>query len=199
MPQQRHYLTWMPTSVYSKNALCFVTKDLMIVRNAILRCLRYLNNNTMRRRNIRAAEIWRDNIQSLRQYGIIIALECRRRGIADTSLDEFRSGYIAGIHDKPTWVYWDALNESHRNYLVLREYRRLAKTLVSTNRNTIQRRSLPATYSRLHLPPLTEWTYTTVRHIFNRYSTRIPPNKYVVSDGWVNNPVENMQYPEGIY
>jgi hypothetical protein len=199
MPQQRHYLTWMPTSVYSKNALCFVTKDLMIVRNAILRCLRYLNNNTMRRRNIRAAEIWRDNIQSLRQYGIIIALECRRRGIADTSLDEFRSGYIAGIHDKPTWVYWDALNESHRNYLVLREYRRLAKTLVSTNRNTIQRRSLPATYSRLHLPPLTEWTYTTVRYIFNGCSTQIPPNKYVVSDGWVNNPVENIQYPGRVY
>jgi hypothetical protein len=117
-------MTWMPYSNYTKCAECFATRDLKEMRNTVCRVLKYLQK-TNPVKKIRSAELWRGYEQSLLRYGIAIAIECRNRNLKDTSLEFFKSQLVSAEYTKPDWVYWSRLQDSHREYLLLREERRL--------------------------------------------------------------------------
>lgn len=109
---QRTYLTWMPYSNYRKCASCFADSDLKLMRVVVLRVLKYLNHTPPGRRHC-AAELWRNYEQSLIRYGIAIALEYRRRGFTDRSLEILREHYYPGPDKKPRWIFWPELQMSH--------------------------------------------------------------------------------------
>jgi len=124
---RRKYLTLMPYASYKQTASVLSDKDLKAMRVVALRVLRTLSSgqlNNLSEAKRRSVELWEDHKQSLLRYGCEIAKELRHRGFADTSLEEFQRELIPGLCEKPHWVFWPQLVNSHRAYLLLRGYRK---------------------------------------------------------------------------
>ncbi len=203
-PRRHHnYLTWMPYSSYRKCASCFADRDLKQMRVNILRVLRYLERNSNRTRN-KAAELWRGFEQSLIRYGIAIALECRQRGFSDKSLFTLRAKYRHGCSQKPDWVYWSDLQESHRAYLLLRDERRFAvKLLLQHGSHSNVRWCSQRDFCRdTGIRPRREWTLddiNTIRHVMGEVSNgqiNLVNNNFYRQYGWTQDPSESFRYPE---
>jgi hypothetical protein len=202
--RHRHYLTWMPYSSYRKCATCFMDDDLKVMRGIVLRVLKYLDRGPTRHTN-RAAELWRGHTQSLIRYGIAIALECRQRGFRDTSLAILRAKYQHGHSEKPQWVYWPALHESHQAYLLLRDERRFAVSILNEGRRRHgQLHSCPSLIvfcQNMGFSQKRDWnmdTINNIRHIIGELGTTINlvHNNFYRQQGWVQSPAESFRYPE---
>lgn len=122
--RHRTYIVPMPFVSFKESAACLADKDLKLTRVAILRCLRKLISRKPARRPIKAVEAWRGYTQALVRYGIQVALECKRRGFTDKSLEKLQSLLTTEQGEKPNWIYWKKCRESYQSYLKLQDYRR---------------------------------------------------------------------------
>ncbi|MFA5344717.1 MAG: pyrimidine dimer DNA glycosylase/endonuclease V [Candidatus Omnitrophota bacterium] len=201
--RNRNYLTWMPYSSYRKCAACFEDSDLKHMRVNILRTLRYLERNSRPTRH-KAVELWRGFEQSLIRYGIAIALECRQRGFSDTSLVTLRSKYRHGYSQKPDWVYWTDLQESHRAYLLLRNERRFAVKLLGhyARRTVTEWCSHRDFCHNIGIRAKREWTVddiNTIRHVMGDVSggnINLVNDNFYRQYGWTQEPTESFRYPQ---
>ncbi len=200
--RKHHFLTWVPYSSYHTCAKCFSDSDLKSMRVRILRVLRALKNERVPHRVNKRVELWRGFDQSLIRYGIAIALECRRRGFNDTSLEKFQAEYIQGVWPKPQWVFWEAMQESHRSYLLLRGERALASRLIASywKQRNVSHRGLRSYCQENYLIPLKEWTKDQTDCIKHVMFTHMPDRVGVDSNfysqqNWFIEPRELLRYP----
>jgi len=173
--KKRHYLVWTPFSSYTACATCFIDRDLKAMRVRILRVLRYLDTQHTHPR--RAAELWRGHEQSLIRYGITIALECRRRGFRDSSLQKFRVRFLPGLYQKPEWIFWTELQESHQAYLLLREERRMMVFILGQVRqleNSLSSRGIMDFCNSLNVPYKSQWAMHDIQSMRSALQSRYP-------------------------
>jgi hypothetical protein len=197
--KRRSYLTLMPFGNYAKCAEHFLDRDLKLMRVAALRTFKALQRPASRHPR-RAVELWRGFAQSLVRYGIAIAVECRTRGIADTSLEYWQSKIMVDQPVKPAWVHWGALNKSHQSYLLLREERRIGvKTLHRYLRRTRPDQGLAEFCQHtLYIEPKRVWTMQELRIINDFVSSpdRIRTANRYAANYWWENPCETLRYPK---
>jgi hypothetical protein len=189
--QKPKYLVWMPFSSYRACAQCFTDCDLKHTRNRILRTLKYFESSPNYRP--RPVEMWRGHIQSLVRYGIAVAIECKNRGISDSSLQVLRELYTPGVFPKPDWVYSPIIQESHQQYLLLREERRLAMKILHNG---------PLSNGRWRefcrdrgLPTRSKWTMPDIQFLLTIVGNNVEyPNIYRKYN-WTQEPSAHIKYP----
>lgn len=115
--------TFLPTQDFAESAAALATKRLGKQRLEALTLLRTLLGRSAAFGDHPVAALWRGHEPALARYGLIMATEWRRRGLADSALPQIAElahqlvGYGRAIVDPP-WVGDERVHASHRAALL---------------------------------------------------------------------------------
>lgn len=113
--------TFVPYDTFASSAMCLDYRRLGKQRVETYQLLRANLDITIGWKNHPAARMWRNNINGLIAYGVVMCDEWTKRGYKDTTKEKILAFGYADSGDLPSWWGDPDIHSSHRSNLLRKD------------------------------------------------------------------------------
>lgn len=113
--------TFVPYDTFASSAMCLDYRRLGKQRVETYQLLRANLDITLGWKNHPAALMWRNNINGLIAYGVVMCDEWTKRGYKDTTKEKILALGYADSSDLPSWWGDPDIHSSHRSNLLRKD------------------------------------------------------------------------------